>query len=102
MTVRRSPSSAQAVAQTLSVIYSLCSFIAPYLPEWSITFVPLLPTYYLWAITLKQSLSPPGSCCEPLSPLPDAKGHSNPSPVGVLIRATAYSLHSSGSCAIDF
>jgi hypothetical protein len=28
------------------------------LPKWSITFVPLLPTYYLWAITLKRYLSP--------------------------------------------
>ena len=54
MNARRAPSTAQAVAQTLSVIYSLCSFIAPYLPEWPITFVLLLPTYYLWAITLKQ------------------------------------------------
>ena len=52
MTARRPPSSAQAVAQTLSVIYSLCSFVAPYLPECSITFVRLLPTYYLWAVTL--------------------------------------------------
>ena len=69
MTARRPPSSAQAVAQTLSVIYSLRSLIAPYSPEWSITFVLLLSTYYLWAITLKHSLSSPGSFCEPLSPL---------------------------------
>ena len=53
MTARRAPSSPEVVAQTLSVIYSLCSFIALYLPNWSITFVLLLPTYYLWAITLK-------------------------------------------------
>jgi hypothetical protein len=69
MIARRAPSSPQAVAQTLSVIHALYSFIAPYLPKWSITFVPLLLTYYLWAITLKESLSPPGSFCEPLSPL---------------------------------
>jgi hypothetical protein len=37
--------------------------------KWFITFLYLLPIYYLWAITLKQSLSPPGSFCEPLSPL---------------------------------
>jgi len=64
MTARRAPCSPQAVTQTLSVIYSLCSSIDPYLQKWSITFVPLLPTYYLWAITLKQSLSDQSDCIQ--------------------------------------
>ena len=33
------PSAPQAVAQTLSVIYSLGSFMAIYFTKWSITFV---------------------------------------------------------------
>jgi hypothetical protein len=56
MTARRAPCSPQAVAQTLSAIYSLCYFIDPYLQKWSITSVLLLPTYYLWSITLNNRM----------------------------------------------
>jgi hypothetical protein len=40
------------LCKPFSAIYSFCSFTAPYLPDGSITLGPLLPTYYLWAITL--------------------------------------------------
>ena len=52
MTARRASSSSQAVVQTLFRNLLFLSFTSPYLPEGSITFVLLLPAYYLWAITL--------------------------------------------------
>jgi len=52
MTARRASSSPQAVVQTLSTIYSFFAYTDPYQKEWSTTFGLLLPTYYLWTITL--------------------------------------------------
>ena len=57
MPAGRARSAPQALCKPFSAMYSFCSFTCPDLQNCSITFVLLLSTYYLWAITLAQFLS---------------------------------------------
>jgi len=110
ITARRAPSSPQAVVQTLFhnllFLFFFSSLFAKLIYYFRSTTFDLLPLgYYSFSSessNRRQLLKHDPS--RDLLELPDsthAKGYSNPSQVGVLIRATVYRSQSSGSFVID-
>jgi hypothetical protein len=80
MTARRAPSSPQAVVQTLFRNLLFLFFYLSVFAKMVYYLRSITLNYYLWAITLKQPISPPGSFCEPLSPLTGCQRLFRPEP----------------------